>query len=37
MLENARYVILQEMTNYLICMNPVKMSNIGHRLKQLRG
>ena len=37
MLENARSVILHEMTNYLLCMNPVKTSNNGCRLKRLRG
>ena len=37
MLENARSVILHKMTNYLLCMNPVKMSNNGCRLKRLRG
>ena len=28
---------LHEMTDYLLCMNPVKTSNNGCRLKQLRG
>ena len=37
MLENARSVILQESTYYLLCMNPVKTSNNGCRLKRLRG
>ena len=37
MLENARSVILHEMTNYLLCMNPVKNCNNGCRLKRLRG
>ena len=37
MLENARSVILHEMTNYLLCVNPVKTSNNGCRLKRLRG
>ena len=27
MLENARSVILHEMSNYHLCMNPVKTSN----------
>ena len=36
MLENARSVILQEMTNYLLSMNPVKTSKKGCRLKQFR-
>ena len=35
--ENARSIILHEMTNYLLCMNPVKISNNGCRLKRLRG
>ena len=34
---NARSVILHETTNYLLCMNPVKTSNNGCRLKRLRG
>ena len=29
MLEHVRFVILHEMTNYLLCMNPVKTSNVG--------
>ena len=36
MLENARVVILHEMTNYLLCMNHVKISNNGCCLKRLR-
>ena len=35
--ENARYVILHEMTNYHLCANPVKTSNNGCRLKRLLG
>ena len=34
---NARSVILHEMANYLLCIIPVKTSNIGCRLKRLRG
>ena len=34
---NARSVILHEMSNYLLCMSPVKISNNGCRLKRLRG
>ena len=34
--ENARSVILHEMTNYHLCMNSVKTSNNGCRLKRLR-
>ena len=34
---NARSVILHEMTNFHLCMNLVKMSNNGCRLKRLRG
>ena len=34
---NARSVILHEMTNYLLCMNPVKTGSNGCRLKRLRG
>ena len=34
---NVRFVILHEMTNYLLCMNPLKTSNNGCRLKRLRG
>ena len=37
MLENARSVILHEMTYYLLCMNPVKRSNNCCRLKRLCG
>ena len=37
MLENARSVILQEMANYHLCMNPVNTSNNVCRLKRLRG
>ena len=37
MLGNASSVILHEMTNYLLCMSPVKTSNSGCRLKRLRG
>ena len=37
MLENAGSVILNEMTNYHLCMKPVKTSNNGCRLKRLRG
>ena len=37
MLENARSVILHEMTKYLLCMNPVKTNNNGCRLKRLHG
>ena len=33
MLENVMSVILHEMTNYLLCMNPVKTSNNGCRLE----
>ena len=36
-LENARSVIFHEMTNNLMCMNPVKTTNNCCRLKRLRG
>ena len=37
MLKNTRSVILHEMINYLLCMNPVKPSKNGCWLKRLRG
>ena len=33
MLDSVMSVILHEMTNYLLCMNPVQTSNNGCRLK----